>query len=103
MTTNYADKVFTRQYTHENKKLYATFHPEVIVERDDYATTGRYLVVLLHPSKGLQPFFLNMNDETGAWEIDENDPSIVEDELLEWCGNQIVAQHANQPKVAEEV
>jgi len=102
MMINYAEKIFTRQYTHENKKLYATFHPEVIVEHDDYATTGRYLVVLLHPSKGLQPFFLNRNNETGNWDMDDNDPSLVEDELLEWCGNQITAQQQNtQPKMVE--
>lgn len=54
---NYADNIFTRTYTHDNKKLYATFHPEVIVEREDYEPTGRYLVVLLHANKGLQSFF----------------------------------------------
>ena len=99
---NYADKVFTRQYTHDGKKLYATFHPEVIVERDEYATTGRYLVVLLHPEKGLQPFFINQDSETGQWQPDENDPAIVEEELLEWLGNQLVSTQAKQP-AAEEV
>jgi len=99
---NYADKIFTRQYTHDGKKLYATFHPEVIVERDEYATTGRYLVVLLHPEKGLQPFFVNQDSDTGHWLIDENDPAIVEDELLEWVENQLVSTHSKQP-AAEEV
>jgi len=99
---NYAEKVFTRQYTDNGKKLYATFHPEVIVERDDYATTGRYLVVLLHPEKGLQPFFINQNNDTGQWELDDNDPAIVEEELMEWVGNQASAQNKQQP-VEEEV
>ena len=99
---NYAEKVFTRQYTHDDKKLYATFHPEVIVERDEYATTGRYLVVLLHPEKGLQSFFLNRDSETGTWKPDDNDPAIVEDELLEWIGNQLISREENA-KVAEGV
>src|ERR1700753_3903529 len=96
---NYADKIFTRQYTHDGKKLYATFHPEAIVERDEYATTGRYLVVLLHPEKGLQSFFLNRNSDTGAWQQDDNDPAIIEDELLEWIGNQLTKPQEN--RVAE--
>ncbi len=100
---NYAEKIFTRQYTSDNKKLYASFHPEVIIERDDYATTGRYLVVFLHAEKGLQSFFLNRNDETGIFEIDENDPALLEEELMEWCSNQIMAQQINQPNVAQEV
>ena len=100
---NYADKIFTRQYTQDNKKLYATFHPEVIVERDEYATTGRYLVVLLHPEKGLQAFYLNKNSETGTWQPDENDPAIVEDELLEWIGNQLTASRSHPSAIAEQV
>jgi len=99
---NYAEKVFTRQYTDDGKKLYATFHPEVIIERDDYATTGRYLVVLLHPEKGLQPFFINQNSDTGQCELDDNDPAIVEEELMEWVGNQVSTQNKQQP-VEEEV
>lgn len=99
---NYADKVFTRQYTDNGKKLYATFHPEVIVERDDYATTGRFLVVLLHPEKGLQSFFINQNSDNGQWQLDDNDAAIVEDELMEWVGNQASSQ-ANQQPVAEEI
>ncbi|WP_153796224.1 hypothetical protein [Foetidibacter luteolus] len=85
----YAERIFTREYEHDDKKLYATFHPEVIVERDEYAATGRYLVVLLHPDKGLQPFFLNKDDNSGQWQINENDPAIVEDSLLSWCNKQI--------------
>lgn|GEM_PF-2480275 len=89
---NFADNIFTRTYTHDNKKLYATFHPEVIVEREDYEPTGRYLVVLLHPNKGLQSFFLNKNDETNMYQLDDNDEVIVEDELIEWCNHQIETQ-----------
>lgn len=99
---NYAEKIFTRQYTQDGKKLYATFHPEVIVERDEYATTGRYLVVLLHAEKGLQSFFVNKNNETGNWEPNDDDPAIVEEELLEWVNNQIESVQSKQP-VAEEV
>lgn len=91
-TINYADKVFLRTYTHEGKKLYATFHPEVVMDKDEYDTTGRYLVVLLHPTIGLQSFYLNYYNDQQKWGIDENSPEIVEDELLEWCGNQIETQ-----------
>src|ERR1051325_5260563 len=97
---NYADNIFTRTYTHENKKLYATFHPEVIVEREDYEPTGRYLVVLLHANKGLQAFFLNKNDETDMYQLDDNDEVIIEDELIEWCNHQIETQ---KEKSATEV
>ncbi len=93
---NYAEKVFTRQYTHDNKKLYATFHPEVIIEREEYATTGRFLVVLLHPDKGLQSFFLNRDNETNNWQLDDNDPAIIEDELMEWIGNQLKSVQSYQ-------
>lgn len=88
-TINYADKVFTRTYSHEGKKLYATFHPEVIIDREQYETTGRYLVVLLHPTLGLESFYLNYSNDTQQWAIDDNVPEIVEDELLEWLGNQV--------------
>jgi hypothetical protein len=89
---NYAENIFTRTYIHDNKKLYATFHPEVIIEREEYEPTGRYLVVLLHPNKGLQSFFMNKNDETNMWVIDDESGAIVEDELIEWCNYQIVSQ-----------
>lgn len=88
---NYANGITTREYSSGNKKLYATFHPEVIVERADYEKTGRYLVVLLHPQKGLQSFFLNKNDETGEYTLWEDDPAIVEDDLLKWCNQQIAS------------
>ncbi|RFM28042.1 hypothetical protein [Deminuibacter soli] len=88
-TVNYADKVFVRTFTHEGKKLYASFHPEVIIDRDEYETTGRYLVVLLHPTLGLESFYLNYHNEAQRWLIDDNAPEIVEDELLEWLGNQV--------------
>jgi hypothetical protein len=89
---NYSESIFTRTYTHDNKKFYATFHPEVIVERENYEPTGRYLVVLLHPSKGLQSFFLNQNNQTDKWELDDNSEAIIEDELIEWCNHQIMSQ-----------
>ncbi len=99
---NYAEKIFIRQYMHEDKKLYAAFHPEVILNSPQYETTGRYLVVLLHPEKGLESFFLNENSNTHTWEMDENDPAIVEEELLEWCSNQISA-HLHRDSKAVEV
>lgn len=89
---NYADKVFTRTFTHEGKKLYATFHPEVIVDHDEYETTGRYLVVLLHPNIGLESFYVNYDDQTQKWAMNENSPELVDEELMEWLGNQIEAQ-----------
>ncbi len=87
----YAEGIFTREYTRGNKKLYATFHPEVIIERNEYALTGRYLVVLLDAEKGLQSFFLNKNNSTGKWELNENDPAIVDENLLDWCNKQIAS------------
>lgn len=91
---NYKDEVFIRSYPHEDDKLYGAFHPEVVMNSgsDHYDTTGRYLVVLLHPSKGLQTFYLNKNDETNTWQMDENSGAIVEEDLIEWCSNQIVSQ-----------
>jgi hypothetical protein len=89
---NYTQGIFTRTYTHGNKKLYATFHPEVIIERDEYEPTGRYLVVLLHADKGLQSFYLNEDDKTNMWILDDNSPAIIEDELIEWCSHQIATQ-----------
>jgi len=88
----YAEGIFTREYTHGSKKFYATFHPEVIVERNEYALTGRYLVVLLDAEKGLQQFFLNKNSGTGKWELNENDPAIVDENLLNWCNTQIASK-----------
>jgi hypothetical protein len=89
---NYAQSVFTRTYIHGSKKFYASFHPEVIVERENYETTGRYLVVLLHPELGLQSFFLNKADDEQKWLPDDNSEAIIEDEMVEWCNHQITAQ-----------
>ena len=89
---DYSEGIFTRTFTHENKKFYATFHPEVIVERENYQLTGRYLVVLLDPSKGLQSFYLNKNDDSNTWQIEETSSSVVEEEMLEWCNHQIKTQ-----------
>ena len=86
---NYAEGIFTREYTSGDKKLYATFHPEVIVERNEYASTGCYLVVLLDVDKGLQAFFLNRAKNDGKWMPNENDPAIVEDAVIEWCNEQL--------------
>ena len=88
----YAEGIFTSEYTRGDKKLYATFHPEVIIERKEYALTGRYLVVLLYVEKGLQSFFLNKNNNTGKWEMNENDPAIVDENLLEWSNEQITSR-----------
>jgi hypothetical protein len=98
--TNYKDEIFTRAYMHDDAKLYATFHPEVIMKNDHYDTTGRYLVVLLHPTKGLQTFYLNYDDETKTWKQNENSGEIVEEDLIEWCSNQIAAQKNNKPNAA---
>jgi len=89
---NYAEGVFTRTYIHEDKKFYASFHPEVIVEREQYETTGRYLVVLLHPELGLQSFYLNKVSHSQTWLPDDNSEAIIEDELIEWCNHQILTQ-----------
>lgn len=86
---NYTNGLFTRTFSQDQKKLYASFFPEVIVEREEYATTGRFLVVLLHPQLGLQTFYLKQNDEDQTWQADENSGAIVEDELIEWCSHQI--------------
>jgi len=88
----YAEGIFTSEYTRGDKKLYATFHPEVIIERKEYALTGRYLVVLLDAEKGLQSFFLNKNNSTGRWEMNENDPAIVDENLLDWSNKQITSR-----------
>ncbi len=89
---NYKEGVFIRSYTQGDAKYYASFHPEVILNHQRYDTTGRYLVVLLHPSKGLETFYLNKNDDSGQWEMNEDCGAIVEDELMEWCSNQIISQ-----------
>ncbi len=96
---NYTEGIFTRTYTHGDKKLYASFHPEVIVERTEYATTGRYLVVLLHSTKGLQTFYLNEDDKTNSWQPDDNSSAIIEDELIEWCNHQITTQREKNVEV----
>lgn len=95
---NYADSIFTRTYIHNHKKFYATFHPEVIVDRENYESTGRYLVVLLHPDKGLQSFFMNQNDQTHDWQLSEHTEAIVEDDLVEWCSHQIASQREKSPQ-----
>jgi hypothetical protein len=89
---NYVQGIFTRTYIHDNKKFYASFHPEVIVERENYETTGRYLVVLLHPELGLQSVFLNKAEDAQTWLPDDNSKAIIDDELIEWCNHQIIAQ-----------
>lgn len=86
---NYSNSIFTRIYAQDQKKLYASFFPEVIIERKEYATTGRFLVVLLHAIYGLQTFYLKKNEEDNNWETDENSGAIVEADLQEWCGHQI--------------
>ena len=86
---HYAEGVFTKEYIDGDKKLYATFHPEVMVEKDEYDITNRWLVVLLHPDLGLQTFFIVRNMLMDRWEMDRNENNLVEDELLQWCGKQI--------------
>lgn len=88
---NYQDTVFTSTYPHKEDTLYATFHPEVIMNKEKYDTTGRYFVVLLHPEKGLQSFYINYDDKNSKWSLNENSGEIVEDELVTWCGDQINA------------
>lgn len=85
---NYADGIFTREFIDGEKKWYATFHPEVIVETKEYEVTRRWLVVLLHPELGLQTFFLRHNSLMKRWEMDQSDNN-VEDDMLQWCGKQI--------------
>ena len=86
---NYAEGIFTREYTEGRMKLYATFHPEVVLESTEYTVTKRWLVVLLHPEYGLHPFFILHNDLMKRWETDQNDTHNIEDEILQWCGRQI--------------
>lgn len=86
---NYAEGIFTREFVEGDKKLYATFHPEVVLETDEYERTKRWLVVLLHPDLGLQTFFILKNDLMAKWEMDQNDTNPVEDEFIQWCGTQI--------------
>jgi hypothetical protein len=88
---SYAEGVFTREYLDGDKKLYATFHPEVILEKKEYDITNRWLIVLLHPDLGLQTFFMVRNSLMNRWEMDQNDNNRVEDEILQWCGKQIDA------------
>jgi hypothetical protein len=97
---NYAQGIFTRTYIQDNKKFYASFHPEVIVERETYELTGRWLVVLLHPTIGLQSFFLNRDNETKTWLPDDNSRAIIEDELIEWCNHQINTQIDKNDEIA---
>jgi hypothetical protein len=47
---------------------------------------------LLDPSKGLQSFYLNKNDDSNTWQIEETSSSVVEEEMLEWCNHQIKTQ-----------
>jgi hypothetical protein len=89
---DYSEGIFTRTFTQDNKKFYATFHPEVIVDRENYELTGRYLVVLLDPEKGLQSFYLNKNDDSNTWKLEETSSSIIDDDMLEWCNHQIQTQ-----------
>jgi hypothetical protein len=86
---DYTDGIFIRTFSQDNKKFYATFHPEIIVERANYEPTGRFLVVMLDPEKGLQSFYLNKNDETETWELEETSSAVIEEDMIEWCNHQI--------------
>lgn len=86
---NYAPKVFKAEKQDGDKGLYAYFHPEVEMSKDEYAATGRFLVVLLHPDKGLQTFYLNREKDGEEYVMDENSASIVEDEWQHWCSEAI--------------
>lgn len=90
--TNYSAKVFKAVKSDGDKELYAYFHPEVDMSKKEYSTTGRYLVVLLHPDKGLQTFYLNQEKDGEGFVMDENSPAIVEDEWQEWCSQTIQSQ-----------
>jgi len=89
---DYTEGIFTRTFTQDNKKFYATFHPEVIVEREYYEPTGRYLVVMLDPAKGLQSFYLNKDDDANEWQLEETSSAVIEEDMLEWCNHQIETQ-----------
>ena len=86
---NYQEAVFTSTYPHNDDTLYATFHPEVVMANDKYDTTGRYLVVLLHPDKGLQSFYINHDDKANKWALNENSGEIIEEKLVQWCSDEI--------------
>ena len=88
---NYQDAVFTSTYPQNEDTLYATFHPEVVMNKDKYDTTGRYLIVLLSADKGLQNFYLNYDNKSNKWSANENTGEIIDDERVKWCGEQIDA------------
>lgn len=92
---NYSTKVFKAVKSAGDKELYAFFHPEVDMSKEEYSATGRYLVVLLHPHKGLQSFYLNKEKDGENFVMDENSPAIVEDEWQEWC-SQTIQSHTLQ-------
>ncbi|BAV06053.1 hypothetical protein SAMN05421788_106122 [Filimonas lacunae] len=92
---NYSTHVFKVVKAHNNKEVYAWLHPEVDISKQEYAVTGRYLVVLLHPDKGLQTFYLNKEKGSEAYVMDENSPAIVEEEWQEWC-SKAIHSHARQ-------
>ncbi len=89
---NYSNRVFKAVKSNGDKEIYAFFHPEVDISKEEYETTGRFLVVLLHPDKGLQTFYLNREKEGDRFVMDENSPAIVEDEWQNWCSKAIHSQ-----------
>jgi len=89
---NYSSKVFKAVKNTGDKEIYAYFHPEVEISKPEYETTGRYLVVLLHPDKGLQTFYLNREKDGDNYVMDENSPAIIEEEWQEWCSSTIQAK-----------
>lgn len=89
---NYSNYVFKAIKNTGEKEVYAYFHPEVDMDKSEYETTGRYLVVLLHPDKGLQTFYLNREKEGESYIMDENSPAIVEEEWQQWCSDTIHAR-----------
>lgn len=93
---NYSSKVFKAIKSTGEKEIYAYFHPEVEMDKPEYETTGRYLVVLLHPDKGLQTFYLNREKDGENYVMDENSPAIVEEEWQQWCSETIHAKTFQQ-------
>jgi len=91
---DYSSPAFKSEYEMNGMHLYAFFAPELFQDDEGLDATGKYLVVLLHPT-GQYTFTMYSSD--GFWKIDEQHPILeqrLERELIQWLGDEIDSKTA---------
>jgi len=89
---DYSCASFTRTFERDNSVFFASFIPEAEEGEFELHFTGRYIVLMLHPTKGTIQF--HMEKKADRWRVSSTDRWTlhVEQDLIDWCNNAIQHQ-----------